>query len=383
MAVFPGKETVRPMEIIHVVLGKANPQRMNGVNKVVFQLATRQTLAGRSVSVWGISKSTEHNYEARNFNTVLFKAHRNPFRVDALLAKAIREKKGTAVFHLHGGWIPVFSMLARLFHKEGIPFVLTPHGAYNTIAMQRSGYLKRVYFQLFEKSLLTKAHRIHCIGESEVTGLGKILQTDKTFLMPYGFESTSKVTPIDSDAKGRKFIVGFVGRLDIYTKGLDLLLKSFEEFHRSFPLSMLWIVGDGPGRQQLEKQILGKGLEANIILWGSMFGVDKDNLMKQMHVFAHPSRNEGLPMSVLEAAALGIPCIVSEATNVGTHIRNYDAGRVTRNENVTDLIQSLEAMYALNIHSMLDEPGARAKQMVKEVFNWGTIVTNFDALYQK
>ena len=44
------------MEIIHLVMGKANPQRMNGVNKVVYQLATKQAEAGIKVQVWGFTK---------------------------------------------------------------------------------------------------------------------------------------------------------------------------------------------------------------------------------------------------------------------------------------------------------------------------------------
>jgi hypothetical protein len=38
------------MEIVHLILGKANPDRMNGVNKVVYQLATYQTIAKKKVT---------------------------------------------------------------------------------------------------------------------------------------------------------------------------------------------------------------------------------------------------------------------------------------------------------------------------------------------
>ena len=61
------------MDIIHIVLGKANPDRMNGVNKVVHQLATKQAASNRSVQVWGITEDLSHNYAERNFKTQLFK----------------------------------------------------------------------------------------------------------------------------------------------------------------------------------------------------------------------------------------------------------------------------------------------------------------------
>ena len=67
------------MEIIHIILGKANPERMNGVNKVVYQLATQQSHSGRDVKVWGITKNISHDYGVRNFETRLFQAKTNIF----------------------------------------------------------------------------------------------------------------------------------------------------------------------------------------------------------------------------------------------------------------------------------------------------------------
>jgi len=43
------------MNIIHLVLGKANPNRMNGVNKVANQLATTMTNLNKEVELWGIA----------------------------------------------------------------------------------------------------------------------------------------------------------------------------------------------------------------------------------------------------------------------------------------------------------------------------------------
>lgn len=114
------------MEIIHLILGKANPNRMNGVNKVVYQLATKQAESGKNVSVWGITKDLTHNYGERNFETILFKAKKNPFLIGRNLKDSIRKKKGKATFHLHGGWIPTYSTISRFLSKNNIPFVITP-----------------------------------------------------------------------------------------------------------------------------------------------------------------------------------------------------------------------------------------------------------------
>jgi len=53
------------------------------------------------------------------------------------LVEAVKSHS-SAVFHLHGGWIPVFSRLCGVFVKLGIKYVITPHGAYNEVAMKKS-----------------------------------------------------------------------------------------------------------------------------------------------------------------------------------------------------------------------------------------------------
>ena len=102
-------------KIIHVVLGKANPNRMNGVNKVVNRLATTQVELGHDVEVWGITKDTTHNYPERNYETILFQDQQFKFLLDAQLKKAIENlNKETVTFHLHGGYLLQFFSLSRV-----------------------------------------------------------------------------------------------------------------------------------------------------------------------------------------------------------------------------------------------------------------------------
>jgi glycosyltransferase involved in cell wall biosynthesis len=128
--------------------------------------------------------------------------------------------------------------------------------------------------------------------------------------------------------------------------------------------------------------VQSKGLENKVVLWGSKFGKDKDELMQQMDVFVHPSRNEGLPSSVLEAASLGIPCLVSKATNVGSYVLRHQAGYVIDNENSEQLRKKLEVLYLIKKIDSLRKMGAGAKKMIEHSFSWDSIVREFDQLYQ-
>jgi glycosyltransferase involved in cell wall biosynthesis len=373
------QEKICVVEIIHLILGKANPERMNGVNKVVFQLASQQAAAGRKVAVWGITKDTTHNYGARNFETQLFKAAAVPFILDNTLKQALLAKKSQIVVHLHGGWIPTYASLSAFLLRHNIPYILTPHGAYNTIAMQRSAWTKKIYFHLFEKKLLSGASRIHAIGQSEMKGLEAIFPNQKSYLQPYGYIGPD-IALVDHP-ESSAFIIGFVGRLDIYTKGLDLLLEAFEAFQYLHSNAQLWIVGDSKERAELEQMVAQRQIQDKVVFWGSKFGKEKFDLMQQMDVFAHPSRNEGLPASVLEAAQLGIPCIVSQATNMASYIETYHAGIAVADEDVDGLVRGMETLIGLkaNDHRKI---GLNAQKMVKEAFGWDHIVPAFDQLYQ-
>ena len=366
------------MEIIHVVLGKANPERMNGINKVVHQLATKQVNFEVKASVWGITNDKENNYGERNFETQLFLKQRNPFAIAEELKSAIIGKKGKAIFHLHGGWIPVFYSLAKLLDKQQIKFVFTPHGAYNVIAMKRSFWSKKLYFSLFEKKLLNRTSKIHCIGKSEVKGLKKIFEDKKSILLPYGYEN-DKVITIERTANAT-IVFGFIGRLDIYTKGLDTLLKAFSKFSKNQPGAELWIVGDSSEKNILENLIKGKSLEENVFLFGSKFGAEKEELLKKMDIFVHPSRNEGLPLSVIEAASFGKPCIVTDATNIGTQIMNCEAGITIYSQSSTQLYEAMQKLF-----SVWENPAAfkgmqeNAIKMVEEYYNWKKLISEFNS----
>ncbi len=367
------------MEIIHIVLGKANPERMNGVNKVVHQLATRQSKAGLKVSVWGITATPEHNYGERNFTTRLFQKQRNPFRADEKLLEAILQKNYEAVFHLHGGWVPVFSSIANFMGHHRIKFVFTPHGAYNTIAMRRNALVKKMYFRFFEKSLLQNARHIHCIGQSEVSGLGGIYNNNKAALLPYGFECPQQ--PMPWLQTKTPFVFGFVGRLDIYTKGLDLLLNAFSRFHSQQPGAQLWIVGDGPGKARLMQLARRLHIREQVIFYGSRFGNEKNTLINGMHAFVHPSRNEGLPASVLEACSFGVPCIVSKATNVTEHVVKHQAGYSIQNDNVNELFEAMLKLYNASATGTYSAMRKGAMQLVKAEFDWDTLIPQFTKLY--
>lgn len=366
------------MGIVHIILGKANPEKMNGVNKVVYNLATQQAEKSGKVEVWGIAENTEINYPERNFKTKVFQKSKNPFSIPQNLKKEILNADQNTIFHLHGGWIPVYYSLSEFLKKHQRRFVITPHGAYNTIAMNKNKWVKKIYFRFCEKKVIGNASKIHCIGESEVEGLQSIFPTDKTVLITYGFDKI--VNSFPEKVHDSTILFGFIGRLDIFTKGLDILMDSFSDFIKEIPDAKLWIIGDSNEKHQLQQKIKDLQLEKKVELLGSKFGDEKNSLLNQMDVFVHPSRNEGLPVSVIEAANFGKPCIVTKNTNIGYLIDEYVAGITIPYPDRELLLQAMREMYTIwKDKNRYDTTSQNALKMLEKAFNWEHIITEMNS----
>jgi glycosyltransferase involved in cell wall biosynthesis len=371
------------VKIIHLILGKANPERMNGVNKVVHALATQQHRAGADVAVWGITGDLSDNYPAREFATRLFLAQRNPFGLAPELRAALQQQAGSpTVVHLHGAFIPVYFSVARVLSALCIPYVLTPHGSYSPAAMRKSGFTKQVYGRVFERYLLRRAARVHCLGQSEITGVQRLNATLPTALLPYGFEPPQRVAVAMPAAPGR-FRVGFCGRLDDHHKGLECLLVGFAQFASLVPEAELWVIGDGPDRARVA-QWAAAAPAGSVQLLGSRYGDEKIGLLGQLDVFAHTSHYEGLPTAVLETVALGVPCVVTEATNLGSYVREFGCGEVLPTAEPALFAAALHRLHARwQAASGAPELAPQCRQMVGTAFHWPTLLPAYEQMYQQ
>ena len=112
-------------------------------------------------------------------------------------------------------------------------------------------------------------------------------------------------------ASEHQYILGTVGNLR-EVKGHHILIQSIKIVKERYPNILLIIAGEGDRRSKLENMIIEYNLEYNVKLLGIQF--DIPNLMRTMDIFAFSSLSEGLPNSILEAMATGLPIV---STDVG------------------------------------------------------------------
>lgn len=145
-------------------------------------------------------------------------------------------------------------------------------------------------------------------------------------------------------------VIGTVGRL-AYVKGPDRLLRAFAELKRTATTSALLdthllLVGDGPMRDDLEQQVLDSGVDPmHVHIVG--FQPDPRPFLAAMDLFVLPSRSEGLPLALLEAMAMGLPCM---ATDVGANASLLKDG-------VGHLLDEDEASWPANCAAVLQVVG--------------------------
>ena len=366
------------MKIIHIALGKANPERMNGVNKVVHQLASTQKSLGYDVTVWGIANDLEVNYPERNFSTVLFQQQKNK-GLSPVLKKKLLELPATARVHIHGAFIVEFYIITRILKKIKVPYIFTPHGSFVKAAMNKNKWIKKVYFTLFEKRLIKDAKAIQLLGINEYTHLDKLVQVSHKQLIPNGID-LNKIPTVKNDSNN-EVVFGFCGRLDIYHKGLDLMVKGFQLFLKNGGKGRLELIGDGKDRPKLKHLANALEIREKITFHGALFGLKKFQTINKFDVFLHTSRMEGFPMAVLEAAALSIPCITSEATNINTYIEKFDAGFPLSKNTPTTIAHTMERCAKAFEKNTLQQIGLNGRVMVKTAFDWNNIATDLVSTY--
>lgn len=104
-------------------------------------------------------------------------------------------------------------------------------------------------------------------------------------------------------------IVGHVGNFTPAKNHL-FLLEVFQEMLKVEPKARLVLVGGGDGMNSVQERAKAMGIQKQIIFTGVR--TDVNRLMQAIDVFVFPSLYEGLPVTMVEAQASGVPCIISD-----------------------------------------------------------------------
>ncbi len=144
-------------------------------------------------------------------------------------------------------------------------------------------------------------------------------------------------------------LVSFTGRL-LRGKGVEVLVEAFGRLASRYPAAHLLLVGSGARQvlsieDALRTRVREAGLESRVSFAGRVD--DVADLLRASDVYAFPSFFEAMPLSLLEAAACGLPCVASRIGGVVDVVEDGRSGILVEAGDVNGLAAALGALFDL------------------------------------
>jgi glycosyltransferase involved in cell wall biosynthesis len=172
-----------------------------------------------------------------------------------------------------------------------------------------------------------------------------------------------------------EWVIGTAARLSPEKDQATLLAATAPLLERG---ARLIIAGDGPERSQLETLARSLGIEKRVTFLGMV--QDVSQFLPALDVFALSSRREGLPLSMLEAMATGIPVVATSVGGIPNALHEGHSGVLVRPGDAGALRAGLERLR--------DQPseatvlGARGRETVIERFSSRKMQDQYSKLYR-
>ena len=174
------------------------------------------------------------------------------------------------------------------------------------------------------------------------------------------------------------YTVLFVGRL-VPNKGPDVLLRCVPSVLAWHPQARFDLVGEGPMRARLERLAASMGISHAVRFLG--LRNDVDDQMRRAAVFVRPSYLEGMPLTILEAMASGLPVVATPVGGTPELVRHGETGYLVP-------VDDPEAL-AMAVTSLLDDPtrarkmGRRGRTTVDAGYGWEDVIDRTEAVYRE
>ena len=261
-----------------------------------------------------------------------------------------------------------FLKISNILKKRKIPYIIIPHGSLTTEA-QNQKKLKKILgnFLLFNK-YINNANGIQFLSESEKNRSLKFIRKQVVMVSGNGMDLTPKKyqyhTPLN---------ITYIGRYDIYFKGLDILLPAIKKLHESKNHDItinLYGIGEEKDIQFLKDYVVNNNLSDICKINGPIFSEEKKAVLKITDVFIQTSRSEGQPLGIIEALANAIPVIVTPGTGLAKAVKSERMGyecKLTPEDIYTTILK------CINEKDNLEKMSSNAIKYAQKNYDWKII----------
>jgi glycosyltransferase involved in cell wall biosynthesis len=301
--------------------------------------------------------------------------------------KKIIEEFKPDIVHTHASKSGLIGRLAA--NSLNVPIVL--HTFHGHVFHSYFGKLKTELVIRLERHLAKISTGIIAISETqkhELTKVYKIAPENKVEIVPLGFDLSSFVS---SRKKNRDIIrqklgledgevaIALVGRL-VPIKDHDFFLDVIQQLvKRTSRKIHVFIVGDGEERGRIERRVESLKQEGCKIVMTSWI-LDVAEFNGGMDIICLTSKNEGTPVSLIEAQATGLPVVSTDVGGVKDIVANGQAGFIVEKGDLSEYVAKLQIL--VENDALRENYGKFGQQYVLDYFNYNRLISNMDRYYK-
>jgi colanic acid/amylovoran biosynthesis glycosyltransferase len=276
--------------------------------------------------------------------------------VEAFLLGLWMSRRGLRHLHVHfGGAVSTVAMLAA--EAWGFDYSMTIHGPEEFYEAEQC-YLPRK---------IERAKFIFCISDfcrSQLMKYSHPVHWNKMHVVRLGVD-TEEFRPVSREPKVPLQIV-CVGRL-VAAKGQHILLQAFSRVRSKGQAVHLTYIGDGPDRTSLEREVAEYRLGEHVTFRGALNHDQTREQMAKADIFALASFAEGIPVALMEAMAMGIPCVSTSVAGIPELIRDNVDGLLVPPSSAESFASAIESLVL--DHALRERLGTTGRAHVVEHYN--------------
>ena len=286
-----------------------------------------------------------------------------------------REVKVKDITHLHAHFCSVATSVARLAaHFAGISYTFTAHA--------KDIFHESVEFEDMQRKLRDAAAVVTVSDYNQnylQATYGAAANQVQRIYNGLDLSQLQYCAPIN-----RPPLILSVGRL-VEKKGLSVLIDACAVLQQMNCEFQCHLVGTGPLETALKQQIQQLGLESCIEIIGPRPQCEVFQLVQQAAVFAAPyiigkdGNRDGLPTVLLEAMALGTPCVSTDVTGIPELVRDRHTGLIVPQHDPQQLAVALKPL--LTDSQLRVKFAAQARQLIESEFDIHRNTASLRALF--
>jgi glycosyltransferase involved in cell wall biosynthesis len=292
------------------------------------------------------------------------------------LANAV-EASNADILHIHGIWMYP-SLVSLRSARETRPYIVSPHGLLNPLALRNSRWKKRIAALLFENEHLRRAACLHALNAAEADTFRAYGLKNPICVVPNG-------TVLQNDCVSPKALTGrsilYLGRFHPL-KGLRRLIEAWSAVREEAAAAnwRLTLAGWDQNRHRAELERLADRLQvrSTVAFLGPQFNADKDRCFAAASAFILPSESEGMPVSILDAWSWRLPVLMTEACNLPDGVDAKAA--IVMAPEVNSIAAALRQLFFLSDLER-EAMGRNGRRLVEERYQWPRIGNSMSEVY--